>query len=77
MSGNEEEIREKILAWFNSHSIEGSKTKFYLRDVVRALPDYEKRDVQKVVNKCIEDGALMWFSTGSTNLIVLPQYYKG
>ena len=71
MSGNEE-IKQKVLEWFNSHSIEGSKTKFYLRDVVRAFTDYEKRDVQKAVNACIEDETLMWFSTGSTSMLVLP-----
>ena len=47
MSGNEE-IKQKVLEWFNSHSREGSKTKFYLRDDVRALTDYEKRDVQNL-----------------------------
>ena len=76
MSGNEE-IKQKILEWFSKTSREGTKTKFYLRDVVRALPEYEKRDVQKAVNGCIEDETLMWFSTGSTNLLVLPQFHKG
>jgi hypothetical protein len=76
MSGNEE-IKQKVLDWFNKTSIEGSKTKFYLKDVVKALSEYEKRDVQRAVNDCIEDGTLMWFSTGSTNMLVLPQYHKG
>ena len=76
MSGNEE-LKQKILDWFESHSKEGTKTKFYLKDVVKALSDYPKKDVQKSVNACIEDETLMWFSTGSTNMIVLPKYHKG
>ena len=76
MSGNEE-IKQKILEWFESHSREGTKTRFYVKDVVKALPQYEKRDVQKSVNACIEDETLMWFSTGSTSMLVLPQYHKG
>lgn len=76
MSGNEE-IKQKILEWFNKSSREGVKTKFYLRDVVNALSEYDKRDVKKAVNECILDESLMWFSTGSTSLLVLPQFHKG
>ncbi|MFC1929325.1 dissimilatory sulfite reductase D family protein [Chloroflexota bacterium] len=76
MSGNEE-IKQKILEWFEGHSIEGTKTKFYLKDVVKALTQYEKRDVQKSVNACIEDETLMWFSTGSTSMLVLAKHHKG
>ena len=76
MGGNEE-IKQKILEWFEGHSVEGTKTRFYLKDVVKALPQYEKREVQKSTNACIEDGTLMWFSTGSTSMLVLPKYHKG
>jgi len=77
MSGDEEELKKLILEWFEGHSREGTKTKFYLKDVVKAFPEHEKRDVQKATFACIEDGTLMWFSTGSTNLIVLTRYHKG
>ncbi len=76
MSGNEE-LKQKILEWFRQTSREGIKTRFYLKDVVKALPEYDKRDVKKAVNACIEDDSLMWFSTGSTSMLVLPQYHKG
>ena len=76
MSGNEE-IKQKILEWFEAHSTEGTKTKFYLKDVVKAFPEHVKQDVNKATNACIEDGTLMWFSTGSTNMIVLSRYHKG
>ena len=76
MSGNEE-IKQKVLEWFGRNSREGTKTKFYLKDVVKAFPDYEKSEVKKAVSDCIYDESLMWFSTGSTSLLVLPQYHKG
>lgn len=75
--GENDELKQIILDWFEKHSKEGTKTKFYLKDVVNAHPDHEKRQVQKAVNECISDGTLMWFSTGSTNMLVLPKYYKG
>ena len=76
MSGNEE-LKQKVLEWFNKSSREGVKTRFYLKDVVNALSEYEKRDIKKAVNECILDESLMWFSTGSTSLLVLPQFHKG
>ena len=76
MGGNEE-IKQKILEWFNKTSKEGTKTRFYMKDIVKALSQYEKREVQKSVNACIDDETLMWFSTGSTSMLVLPQYHKG
>jgi len=71
------EIKQKVLEYFNQSSREGIKTKFYLKDVVKALPAYDKHDINKAVNSCIDDGTLMWFSTGSTNMLVLPQFHKG
>lgn len=76
MNGNEE-IKQKVLEWITKSSKEGVKTKFYLKDVVKALPEFEKVDVRNAVNACIVDESLMWFSTGSTNLLVLPQFHKG
>jgi hypothetical protein len=76
MSGNEE-LKKIILDWFEGHSREGTKTKFYLKDVVKALPEHAKSDVQKAVFECIDEGTLMWFSTGSTSMIVLSRFHKG
>ncbi len=77
MSENEE-VKQKVLEWFNKTSREGVKTKFYLKDVVKALSaEHDKLAVRKAVNDCILDESLMWFSTGSTNMLVLPQFHKG
>ena len=72
-----DELKIMILDWFEKHSVEGTKTKFYLKDIVNAFSEHEKREVQKAVNSLIDDETLMWFSTGSTNMLVLPKYHKG
>ncbi|MFC1990073.1 dissimilatory sulfite reductase D family protein [Chloroflexota bacterium] len=76
MSGNEE-IKQEVLEWFRKNSREGTKTRFYVKDVVKALPDHEKSDVKSAINGCIEDETLTWFSTGSTSMLVLPEFFKG
>ena len=76
MSGNEE-IKQAVLEWFKGKK--GEKHKFYLKDVTKAMRDigYDKKDILKAVNECIEEDTLMWFSTGSTNMICLPEWHKG
>ena len=76
MSGYEE-LKKLILEWFEGHTKEGTTTKFYLKEVVKAFPDQAKSDIQKAVFECIDDETLMWFSTGSTSMIVLTRYHKG
>ena len=74
----DEELKQKVLEWVNKNSKEGIKTKFYLKDVVKGLaPDYAKKDVHKAVNELIEEDKLMWFSTGSTSMVTLPEFHKG
>jgi len=71
------EIKQSVLEWFKSKS-HGEKKKWYLMDVVKGLADqYPKKDVRNAVNDCIYEGTLNWFSTGSTNMLVLPEYFKG
>ena len=74
MSENEE-LKQKIIEWFKKTSREG-KTKFYMKDVVKALSgEYEKRDIQKAINDCTVDESLMYFSTGSSTTLVLPENF--
>ena len=74
MSGNEE-LQQKVIEWFKRNSHEG-RTKFYLKDVVKGLSgEYEKRDIQKAVNDCTVAGTLMYFSTGSTTMLVLSENF--
>jgi len=74
MSGSEE-LQQKVIEWFTRNSHEG-RTKFYLKDVVKGLIDeYEKREIQKAVNDCTVAGTLMYYSTGSTTMLVLTENF--
>jgi len=74
MSGNEE-LQQKVIDWFTRNSHEG-RTKFYLKDVVKGLSaEYEKREIQKAVNDCTVAGTLMYYSTGSSTMLVLTENF--
>jgi hypothetical protein len=72
------ELQQKIVDWFEKKST-GEKKKFYLKDLTKALVDetYDKKTVKGALNACIEEGTVMWFSTGSTNMLTLPRFHKG
>ena len=47
------------------------KTKFYLKDYYKMLPDEKMRDVKKVVNEMVREEILEYWSSGSTTMIGL------
>ncbi len=47
------------------------KTKFYLKDYYKFLPDEKMRDVKKMVNQMVREEILEYWSSGSTTLIGL------
>ena len=73
--GDGEELQQKVVEWFQKNSKEG-KTRFYMKDVVKALVgEYEKRDIQKAIQDCTEVGTIMYWSSGSTTMLVLPENF--
>jgi len=75
MSENEE-IKRRVIEWFQANSKPGAKTKFYMKDVVKALSDCDKRAVQKAINDCTVDGTLTYWSTGSSTMFCLPEHFN-
>ncbi len=47
------------------------KSKFYLKDFNRFLPDERPRAVKNIVNEMVREGTLEYWSSGSTTLIGL------
>jgi hypothetical protein len=47
------------------------KSKFYLKDFYKMIPDEKPRAVKNVVNKMVQDEILEYWSSGSTTLIGL------
>ncbi|MBU4260181.1 MAG: dissimilatory sulfite reductase D family protein [Proteobacteria bacterium] len=47
------------------------KTKFYLKDYYKMLPDEKLMDVKRLVNQMVKEEILEYWSSGSTTLIGL------
>ena len=47
------------------------KTKFYLKDFYKILPDMKNRAVKNLVNEMVREETLEYWSSGSTTLIGL------
>ncbi len=47
------------------------KTKFYLKDYYKMIPDMKARQVKNIVNEMVKEEILEYWSSGSTTLIGL------
>ncbi|HIC90899.1 MAG TPA: sulfite reductase [Syntrophaceae bacterium] len=59
-----EEIKKAIIEWASKQK----KTKFYFKDMQKAVPDVKLKELKKVVTELVQDEVLDLFSTGSTSL---------
>lgn len=63
-----EEIKKAILEFAET----SKKTKFYFKDmekaVQKAVPNAKGRDIKKAATELINEGKLIYFSTGSTTM---------
>ena len=75
MSDNAE-LKQKVVDWFHANAKPGTKTKFYMKDVVKGLSDCDKREVQKAINECTVDGTITYWSTGSSTLFCLTEHFN-
>jgi Mn-dependent DtxR family transcriptional regulator len=48
-----------------------NKSKFYFNDLSKIL-EMKPRDAKKIVNKMVEEGALEYWSSGSTSMYGMP-----
>jgi len=66
---DKQEIRRTILE--NLRKKLKTKTKFYLKDIVKMVPDEKPREVRKIVFELVTDRLLEYWSSGSTTMIGL------
>jgi hypothetical protein len=64
-----EEAKAKIVDELQRKS--KTKTKFYFSDLAKLL-EAKPRDAKKLVNQMVTDGALVYWSSGSTTMYSLP-----
>ena len=72
-----DEALKQQVADFVKKKTERGKGLNTMRDIVRALKEYDKRDVRKAVQALIEDEELAYWSSGSTTYIRLAGYEPG
>jgi Dissimilatory sulfite reductase D (DsrD) len=65
----DDEAKQLILETLEQKS--GAKTKFYLKDFYKMIPDMKPRAVKNLVNKMVQESKLEYWSSGSTTLIGL------
>jgi len=73
---SDEDIKQTVVGWFQKNAKPGIKTKFYMKDVVKGLPDCDKRAVQKALNDCTVDGTIVYWSTGSSTMFCLAEHFN-
>jgi hypothetical protein len=67
-------LKAKVLDTFRQKS-KGDKKMFYIRDVVKWLPEEDRHAIQNVVKELIGEDVLKYWSSGSTTYIVLAEHY--
>jgi len=70
---DEAEAKQEILRVLKK----STKDSFYLKDFYKILPDWKKRKVTSLVNQMVQEGKLVYWSSGSTTLFKLPGEGKG
>lgn len=65
-----EELKERIINFFKESK---GKSKYYLSDLKKPCPELTKKELKKITTEMIEEGTLMYYSTGSTTMLQLPE----
>ncbi len=68
------ETKEKVLGFFREKS-KGEKKMYYIKDVVKGLPTEDRHAVQEAVKELLDEGALKYWSSGSTTYLLLAEYF--
>lgn len=69
-----DDLKARVLDAFRQKS-SGDKKMFYIRDVVRWLPQDDRVAIQNVVKELLEEGTVRYWSSGSSTYLVLDEYY--
>jgi len=69
-----EDLKERVIALFHEKS-KGDKKMFYIRDVVKWLPDDDRHDVQKAVQALLDEETLQYWSSGSSTYVMLKEFF--
>ncbi|WP_198145922.1 dissimilatory sulfite reductase D family protein [Desulfonatronovibrio magnus] len=63
---DQEAAKQEIINFLDSK--EKSKTKFYFNDFTKLFPDMKAREVKKLLTALVQEGKLVFWSSGSTTM---------
>lgn len=63
---DQEAAKQEIIDFLESKS--KSKTKFYFNDFTKLFPDMKAREVKKLLTALVQEGKLVFWSSGSTTM---------
>ena len=68
------ETKEKVLGFFRDKS-KGEKKMFYIKDVVKGLPNEDRHAIKDAVKELLDEDILKYWSSGSTTYLMLAEYF--
>jgi S-adenosylmethionine:diacylglycerol 3-amino-3-carboxypropyl transferase len=69
-----EDLKARITELFREKS-RGDKKMFYIRDVTKWLPDIDRHAVQDAVKVLLDEGTLVYWSSGSSTYLMLAEFF--
>ena len=69
-----DDLKTKVLDAFRQKST-GDKKMYYIKDVVKWLPDEDRHAIQAVVKELLDEELLRYWSSGSSTYLVLAECY--
>ncbi|MDP2853915.1 MAG: dissimilatory sulfite reductase D family protein [Smithellaceae bacterium] len=69
-----EDLKKQIVDLFHEKS-KGDKKMFYIRDVTKWLPDVDRHTIHDAVKVLLDEGALVYWSSGSSTYLVLAEFF--
>ena len=69
-----DDLKKKVLEFFEGKR--GKKNRMTYKDVQKGMPEEDKRGIKLALGDMTTDGTLMYWSSGSTTYIMLPDLYE-
>ncbi len=69
-----EDLKARVAELFKEKS-KGDKKMFYIRDVVKWLPEEDRHAVQGAVQALLDEEVLQYWSSGSSTYVMLKEFF--
>lgn len=69
-----DDLKSRITELFREKS-KGDKKMFYIRDVMKWLPEEDRHVVQNAVKELLDEEVLKYWSSGSSTYLILTEFF--